>query len=223
MPPGFAQRAMSKRIRVLIADDHGLIVAAFTQALKEFSIEVVSAVTHAHEVAKAYAATKPDVVVLDIRFGDDEPTGLDIAAALLEGDPKARVIFCSQYDTDAFIREAYSRGALAFISKVTTPRNFAAAIEAAAAGKRYWLPEIQERMANLGVRGTDSPLSQLTAREMQVFRHMMSSLTNQEIATKMDLSLKTISVTRQSIVQKLGEERPLELMRHARKHHLIDD
>jgi DNA-binding NarL/FixJ family response regulator len=58
---------------------------------------------------------------------------------------------------------------------------------------------------------------------MQVFRHMMNSLTNQEIATKMDLSLKTISVTRQSIVQKLGEERPLELMRLARKHRLIDD
>jgi DNA-binding NarL/FixJ family response regulator len=78
-------------------------------------------------------------------------------------------------------------------------------------------------MANLGVSGTDSPLSQLTSREMQVFRHMMNSLTNQEIATKMDLSLKTISVTRQSIVQKLGEERPLELMRLARKHRLIDD
>ena len=126
---------MSKPIRVLIADDHGLIVAALTQALKEFGIEVVSAVTHAQEVAKAYAATKPDVVVLDIRFGDDEPTGLDVAAALLEDDPKAKIIFCSQYDTDAFIREAYSRGARAFISKVTTPRNFAAAIEAAAEAK----------------------------------------------------------------------------------------
>jgi two-component system, NarL family, invasion response regulator UvrY len=111
---------------------------------------------------------------------------------------------------------------LAFISKVTTPRNFAATIESAAAGKGYWLPEIQERMANLGVRGNDSPLSQLSSREMQV-RYMMNSLTNQEIATKMELSLKTIGVTRQSIVQKLGEERPLELMRLARKHRLIDD
>jgi DNA-binding NarL/FixJ family response regulator len=209
-------------LRVLIADDHALLVGSLSTALTALGIQVVAQVTDPHQVVAQTLAERPDVVVLDIRFGDQMPTGLDIARELLQRDPTTRIVFCSQYDTDGFIKEAYRIGGLAFITKSSPPETLATAIRSAAEGKTYWLPDVQERMAVIAVRGGDSPQAKLDERELQVLCYIAKGLTNVEIAQQMSLSVKTISNISQTIKDKLGVHRPADLALLAVKHRLVE-
>ena len=211
-----------KGTRVLIADDHALLVGSLSTALKALGIQVVAQVTDPHQIVAQTIAVHPDVVVLDIRFGDQMPTGIDIARELLQRDPATRIVFCSQYDTDGFIKEAYRIGGLAFVTKSSPPQALVTAIQCAAEGKIYWLPEVQERMALMTVRGDDSPQAKLDEREMQVFCYIAKGLTNAEIAQRMSLSMKTISNVSQTIKEKLGLHRPADLALLAVRHKLVE-
>ena len=209
-----------KSIRVLIADDHPLIVVGLTTALSHLDIEVVDHVAVAGEVVPKYAETKPDVLVLDIRFGEGA-TGLDVARELLHRFPAARIVFYSQFDQDETITEAYRVGGAAFIPKNTSPSLLADAIKHVHTGQTYFLREIAERLALIGVRGDESPNSKLEAREIEVFKLMAQGLTNNEMAEKMNLSPKTISTISQTVKEKLGVDRQADITRLAVKHLMI--
>lgn len=208
-------------VRVLLADDHPVIIDGLRAALGRHGVDVVGQVHRADEVVPAYQQHKPDVLILDVRFGPG-PTGLDVARDLLAKVPKARIVFYSQFDQDEVIREAYRLGACAFITKNTLPADLAAAIASAAQGKTYFLPTIAERLALLGVRGEQSPRARLEPRELDIFVQLASGATNIEIADRMGLSTKTISTIVQSVKEKLGVSRPAELTRLAMRYGLIE-
>ena len=207
-------------IRVLIADDHPLIIVGLTTALRDLDIEVVDHVAVAKEVISKYAETKPDVLVLDIRFGEGA-TGLDVARELLQRFPTARIVFYSQFDQDETITEAYRLGGAAFIPKNTAPSLLAEAIKRVHEGQTYFLREIAERLALIGVRGDDSPQSKLEPREIEIFKLMAQGLTNSEMAEKMNLSPQTISTISQTVKEKLGVHRQADITRLAVKHLMI--
>lgn len=208
-------------VRVLLADDHPVIIEGLRAALVRHDVEVVGQVECAQQVVSAYLEAKPDVLVLDVRFGPG-PTGLDVARSLRERAPAARIVFYSQFDQDEVIREAYRLGAAAFITKNTLPAELAAAIHAAANGKTYFLPAIAERLALLGLRGEESPRARLEARELDIFVQLASGATNNEIAERMGLSTKTISTIAQAVKEKLGVHRPAEITRLAMRYGLIE-
>ena len=210
-----------KPIRVLIADDHPLIIFGLTSALAGRDIKVIESVTEAEEVVAKYAQARPDVVVLDIRFGNG-PTGFDIGAELLRQFPKARIVFYSQFDQDETIAEAYRIGGRAFIPKNTPPTILAEAIKKAHSGEIYFLPRIAERLALIGVRGDESPQSKLEPRELDVFRMMASGLTNAEIAEKLNVTARTVSTVSSTVKEKLGTSRQAELTLLAVKHMMIE-
>lgn len=208
-------------VRVLLADDHPVIIEGLRAALVRHDVEVVGQVECAQQVVSAYLEAKPDVLVLDVRFGPG-PTGLDVARSLRERAPAARIVFYSQFDQDEVIREAYRLGAAAFITKNTLPAELAAAIHAAANGKTYFLPAIAERLALLGLRGEESPRARLEARELDIFVQLATGATNNEIAERMGLSTKTISTIAQAVKEKLGVHRPAEITRLAMRYGLIE-
>lgn len=208
-------------IRVLIADDHPLIVEGLTSALHRHGIDVVTHVTVASEVTTAYANAKANVLVLDIRFGDGSSTGLDVAHELLAIHPEARIVFYSQFDADEQISEAYRLGGAAFVPKSASASVLADAIKQVHTGKRYFLPTIAERLALIGIQGDESPQSKLDARALEVFKLMAQGRTNVEIADQQGVSLKTISTITQHIKERLGIERPAEITRLAIKHMVI--
>lgn len=209
------------RTRVLIADDHPLIIEGITAALKRLGFNVVGQVQHADEVVARYVESGASVVVLDVRFGPG-PTGLDVARELLAARPDALIVFYSQFDQDEIIREAYRLGGAAFVTKNSAPEALAMAIDEVGRGKTFFLPHIAERLALLGVRGDDSPRTRLEPREVDVFSLMASGLTNVEIAERMSLSPKTISTISQAIKEKLGMYRAADITRLALKHGLIE-
>lgn len=208
-------------IRVLLADDHPIVMTGFAMSLSSLGMDVVGQAKTPDEASVMYAELKPDVLVLDIRFGT-ELTGLDAARGILAQFPAARIVFLSQFDQDSLIKETYRIGARAFVTKDCDPADLATAVRHAHADKLYFLPQIAERLANLSVRGDVSPQSQLDPRGLEIFKLMAEGLTNAEIAEKLNLSAKTISNISQAVKEKLGVHRQAYITRLAVKHGLIE-
>lgn len=208
-------------IRVLLADDHPLLVAGFAMSLSGQGITVVGDCALPDAVVSQYRDLLPDVLVLDIRFGVTR-TGLDAAKDVLAQFPQARIVFLSQYDQDNVVKEAYALGGYAFVTKGTDPGLLATAIKRAHEGQLYFLPQVAERLATLSVQGDMSPQARLEAREVRVFVLMAQGLTNSEIADQLAVSPKTISNTSQTIKEKLGIYRAADITRTAVRHGLLE-
>mgnify|MGYP003350806196 CR=1 FL=1 len=209
-------------IQVMIADDHPLIVEGLSSVLTRHGFAVIGAVSEADQVVARFASLKPDVLVLDLRFGDGGIGGLDVLQALMADHPDARVAIYTQFDQSTVVREAYKRGARAFIPKATDPSEVAEVLKRVHGGETVFLPEIANRLAMLSVMGDTSPLSKLQPREVEVFKFMAQGLTNVEIAERMALSPKTISTTSQAIKDQLGVQRPADITLLAVKCGLIE-
>lgn len=207
-------------IRVLLADDHPIVMAGFAMSLENLGLRIVGQAKTPQDAVALYKAEQPDVCILDLRFGA-QLTGLDAAKEIWQGQPKARIIFLSQFDQDSLIKEAYRLGASAFVTKDCEVAELLMAIQRAHQGELYFMPAIAERLANLSVRGDASPQSLFDERELAIFTLMAEGLTNLEIAEKLALSSKTISNTSQSIKERLGLHRPAEITKLAVKHGLV--
>ena len=210
-----------KAIRVLIADDHPLIIVGLTTALAKFDVRVVERADRAEDVIDKYAEGKSDVIVLDIRFGGSA-SGFDVARSLLERFPQARIVFYSQFDQDEIITEAYRIGGFAFVPKSASPAMLAEAIKQVHAGQHYFPKEIAERLALIGVRGEESPQAKLEPLELEIFKGIAEGLTNHEIGERVGLSEKTVRGYRASVKEKLGVEREADITRLAVKHALLE-
>lgn len=209
-------------MRVLIAYDHPVIAAGLKAILTPQGIEVVACVDCAQAVLPALMGTEADVLILDVRFCDSG-SGFDVLKLLQAERPDTRVVMFSEMDKDEVIHEAYRLGAAAFVTKTSSPSIIAHAVHQVADGKVYFLPEIAERLALLGVRGGTSPLSKLDDRSREVFRLMALGHTNVEIAQQLGLSPKTISTTSQAIKDELGISRAADITRLALRLGLIED
>ncbi|HEY0587374.1 MAG TPA: response regulator transcription factor, partial [Pseudoduganella sp.] len=91
------------KIKVLLADDHPVVMGGFAMALASFGVEVVGQARTPAEAVEAYQALAPDVAILDMRFGE-QMTGLDAARQILAVAPKAHIIFLTQFDQDALVK-----------------------------------------------------------------------------------------------------------------------
>jgi DNA-binding NarL/FixJ family response regulator len=222
LPENNVQKEQQQQpIRVMLADDHPIVMTGFAMSLAAQGMEVVGQAKTPGEAVAMYAEHKPDVAVLDIRFGT-ELTGMDAAHNILKADPQAKIVFLSQFDQDSLIKETYRLGAHAFVTKDCDPADLADAVRHAQAGKLYFPPQIAERLASLAVRGDVSPQSQLDERSLEIFKLMAEGMTNAEIAERLDLSTKTISNISQSVKEKLGVHRQAYITRLALKHGLIE-
>ncbi|GAB3417318.1 response regulator transcription factor [Massilia agilis] len=214
-------QAEQKPIRVMLADDHPIVMTGFAMSLSGHGMDVVGQAKTPDEAVAMYGELQPDVLVLDIRFGT-ELTGLDAAQQILKAHPGAKIVFLSQFDQDSLIKETYRLGAHAFVTKDCDPADLATAVRHAHEGKLYFLPQIAERLASLAVRGDVSPQSQLDERGLEIFKLMAEGLTNAEIAEKLNLSTKTISNISQAVKEKLGVHRQAYITKLAVKHGLIE-
>lgn len=208
-------------VRVLLADDHPALRAGFAMSLPAFGVEVVGEVGRANEVIAEYKKVHPDVLVLDIRFGE-EMSGLDVASDLLQVVPKAKIVFLSQFNQDSIVKQAYQIGGKGFITKDCEVCDLAVAIKKVTCGETYFMPKVAERLASISVAADQrSPVDVLSSRELTVFKLMAQGLTIVEIAEKLSLSVKTISNTSLTIKEKLKIHRPADITLLAVRHGLV--
>ena len=192
-------------VKVLIADDHPMLATGVAAVLSSHGIETVETIARVEDLVEAYERVKPDVVILDIMFSPQSPSGIDGARALLQRHPQARVLFYSQFDQDSIVDEAYKAGGRAFVLKDCSGAELAGVVrQVAETDTPVFLPQVASRIALMRYRGNEAPEERLDAREYQVFLMLAYGWTFQEIAERLNLSTKTASSIANDVKAKLG-------------------
>ena len=184
-------------IRVLTADDHPVVrVGISAMSANEPDISVVAEASDGAEVVALYEKHRPDVVLMDLRMPHQD--GVASIRAIIDVDPKARIVALTSYEGDADIYRALDAGACGYLLKDMLAREVIGAIRTAAAGKRVIPPAVAGRLAEF------VPRVDLTAREQEVLRLAAKGLRNRDIARVIGRSEETVKVHLKHLMAKLG-------------------
>lgn len=215
---------MSAPLRVLIADDHALIVHAMRMMLER--IEGVTVVAETYSGREAVALTlshRPDLVMMDISMKD--LNGIEATALIMAQSPATRVMILSSHMEEDFVRRAIRAGAAGYLSKGCQAEELATAIKAISKGTPYLSPSISAHvMAGLqdGRAHGDSPLDALTGRQREILQLIAEGKSTKEIAFALGVSIKTAETHRAAIMQRLGLNTVAGLVLFAARHGLVD-
>ncbi|MCD6044294.1 MAG: DNA-binding response regulator [Burkholderiales bacterium] len=191
-------------IRVLIADDHGVVAEGLKHLVEaQADMEVVGCVADGREAVQAARDTQPDVVVMDLSM--PELNGADAARAILAREPKCRIIVLSMYSQREYVRRALKAGAAGYVVKGSAAKELVEAIRAVSAGQRYLSPRVADVvLEDYTDEKREDPLARLSAREREVLQLLAEGKTGAEIAQRLSLSQKTVETYRARLVEKLG-------------------
>lgn len=210
-----AEEGVVGRLKVLIADDHRLILEAIRLVLDEDEdIEVVGEATDGSQVLPLVGRTSPDVVLLDITMPLMD--GLTCLDQLRKRYPAVTAVVLSGRDDPETIRSALARGAKSFIAKQVDPRDLASALRLAAQGAVYHA--VEEEDVTVDGEGRKGGL---TPSEQRVLEALSRGLSNREIAQELWLTQQTVKFHLTNIYRRLGVSNRTEAVRHAYQHRLV--
>lgn len=209
--------------RVLIVDDHAVVRAGLRLLLDaEPDLETVGEAGDARQAVFEARSTNPDVILMDIVMPDQ--SGLDALPTLLHEHPGTKILILSMQDDPRYVREAFAAGASGYVLKEAVDTEVVGAIREVANGGRYVHPALGARLIAAEVdaerRAEADPLSE---REHEVLRLLALGHTNQEIAKRLYISVRTAETHRAHIMQKLRLESRAELVRYAITQGLLDE
>ncbi|HJQ26931.1 MAG TPA: response regulator transcription factor [Blastocatellia bacterium] len=185
------------RIRILVADDYlvvrkGLVTVINSQP----DMVVVAEAMNGRQAVEMFQQHEPDILLIDLRM--PLMSGLEAVKAIRQQWADARIIVLTMYDGDEDIYRAFQAGARAYLLKDMVGEQMLTAIREVYAGRRHIPPEIGARLAER------MPLSELTAREVEVLSLIVKGLTNSEIAGVLKISKGTVKIHVNNIYGKLG-------------------
>jgi two-component system invasion response regulator UvrY len=200
-------------VRILIVDDHRIVASGCRALFADDPEIVIVDASDAESGERAYREERPDICVLDINL----PTvsGFELARRILERDASSRIIMFSMNDDAIFAARAIEIGAKGYVSKSGDPYDLVEAIREVGKGGTYLPAAIAQRIAFAGPALTQSPLSKLTSREIEILRLLSAGKSLSEIAWMVHSSYKTIANTSSLMRQKLGLRTSAELVRFA--------
>ena len=211
-------------IRVLIADDHGVLRAGLIALLgEETDMRVVGEASDGYEALRLATELQPDVVLLDISMPG--PDGLQVAEQLGEAVSKARVLILTVHEDEALLRAAIEAGVAGYVPKRAVRHELTYAIRTVCRGDIY----IHASLMHMLIDRDNSSASKkgyspgrLDDCEADVLRLLARGHTNRRIAEILEVSLRTVERRRASIRRKLGSASRVELVHYAREHNLVD-
>src|SRR3954471_24113992 len=191
-------------IRILIADDHAVVAEGLKHLIEaQHDLQVVAIVGDGREAVRIAKESQPHVVLMDLSM--PELNGADATRAIVENDPKCRVIVLSMYAEREYVRRALKSGALGYVVKRSAAKEVVDAIRAAHAGQRYLSPRVADVvLESASGSENEDPLGKLSAREREVLQLIAEGRTGAEIAERLTLSQKTVETYRARLIEKLG-------------------
>jgi DNA-binding NarL/FixJ family response regulator len=207
------RQGRSKHLRVLIVDDHPIVITGCRALLEtDPRVEVLEAQDGAAGFA-AFLDERPDVAVIDINLPG--LSGLELLRRIRERAPEARLIVFSMNDDPVVAARAIEAGAKGYIAKNDDPTLFAEAVRAVANGGLYLHPDMARQIAFLRSGANVNALSNLSHRELEILRLLAAGRTMAQIADLLNVSYKTVANNCTQLKQKLGASSAGDLMRIA--------
>ena len=210
-------------IRVLVVDDHAVVRSGLRMLIDvEEDMQTVGEAGTVRDAVFEARSTKPDLILMDVVMPGE--SGLEGVPKLLHEHPDAKVLVLSMQDDPRYLREAFAVGASGYVLKEAADSEVVTAIREVAAGGRYVHPELGARLiaaeAEAARQAEEDPLSE---REREVLRLLALGYTNQEIAKRLFISVRTAETHRAHVMQKLRLQSRAELVRYAISHGLLEE
>jgi DNA-binding NarL/FixJ family response regulator len=209
-------------MRILVADDHGIVRAGIRLLLeRQPGMAVVGEASDGAEAVALALSTRPDLCILDVSM--PRLTGLQAAREIRAQRPDARVLMLSMHDDERYLFEALKAGASGYVLKREADQDLVEAVHAVRRGEAFLTNAaersiIREWMAD----ASSGPSVPLTPREEEVVKLIAEAHTNAQIAEILHLAEKTIESHRANVLRKLGMRDRVELVRYAIRRGLIE-
>ncbi len=213
---------MSKPIRVLIADDHAIVRQGLRQILSDTpDLTVAGEAENGVQAVNMVRAGEWDVVLMDVSMPDRN--GIDALKLIKKEFPRLPVLILSMYPEEQYAIRALKAGAAGYLTKQSAPELLVTAIRQVASGKKYVSPSLAEELANAIGEDSERPAHEkLSDREYQTLCMIASGKTPTEIAEALNLSVKTVSVYRARLLEKMNLRNNAELTHYGLKHGLAE-
>ena len=207
-------------IRVFLVDDHPVVREGIRSLLSNFpDIQVVGEADNSFGVASQVAASRPDVLLLDIRLGN--ASGIEVARQLRRDQPSVRIIILTTYDDAEYLQQALAADVHGYLLKSASHEQLAEAIRAVQRGERLLSPplvsKVVEQFGQMA-RTRSREASGLSEQELQVLREIANGATNREIAERLFWSEVTVKRKIQDIIEKLGVANRAQAIAEAIRH-----
>ncbi|MEM6589854.1 MAG: response regulator transcription factor [Pseudomonadota bacterium] len=203
------------RTRVVIVDDHPMVAEGIQSILESFEdVEVIATLSDGQQIIDQAEDLDPDVILLDLNMPGIG--GLSTTEIILERRPDTRILILSMHDSPEYISSALTHGAVGYVLKDVPTEEIKQAIDAVMEGQTYLSSGVAERLSPSG-----GARDQLTNREQTILLQLARGLSNKEVATVLDISVRTVETHRKNIKKKLGISSTAGLTRYAMEHGVL--
>ena len=212
----------------MIVDDHPLVREGLKSVIRAASnYEVVAEAANGSLALQMVEKHKPDIVLMDISLPDQ--SGIDLSRQIRERRPKVHIIIVSVHSKTDFIVKAFQAGATGYVVKESAPEKLLQAIETVLAGEYYMDSAVSGKVVEKLLQAPSEPVhiknsnyNALTEREQELLVLIAEGLSNDQIAERLFISLKTVKNHRSNIMKKLDLHSTYELIRYAARLGVID-
>ena len=211
-----------RRTRVLLADDHTLVRAGVRRILEaQPGMVVVGEVEDGAQALKALKENPPDVLVLDLTMPGTD--GFEVLARAKQMVAGLKIIVLTMHADAEYVARAVREGADGYLLKDSAVTDLVAGIEAVREGRAYFTPRIQRELTEiLRAKPEPSPLEMLTEREREVLKCVAEGLSTKEIASRLDISARTVETHRANVMRKLDLHSIARLVQFAIREGLVN-
>lgn len=204
-------------VKILIVDDHPVVREGMSMLLStQPDLTVCGEAETEDEGVKLVKRTNPDVVIVDI--GLTSGHGIELIKRIKEGHPKVKMLVVSGFQESLYAERSIRAGAQGYLNKQESTEKLIDAIRCVLQGDRYLSDAVKQRIVSQALgnsKAAETPIEQLTDRELEVFRMIGQGLTSGTIASRIHVSTHTIDTHRENIKRKLGAKNAAELTREA--------
>jgi DNA-binding NarL/FixJ family response regulator len=217
-----------EKIKIILVDDHQIVRDGIKALLNDAEdIDIISEAACYNELREKLKLQDPDIIVMDISL--PEMSGLEITKLLSETYPHLKVLILSMYTGEDFIFNAIKAGAKGYLPKNTTRKEIIDAIHAIYNNNEYYSESISNVILKSYVQKAKStdilPIRAediLSTREIEILKYFAGGMSNQDIADKLFISIRTVESHKNHIMQKLELKSTVELIKYAIKNKIVD-